>query len=175
MLRKASVIATILVLAALVLPGRTILHQHALAGNLPTVAEAQQQMLPLYEETARLIDPTFTVGHYAGSERATPFHTPNDPFGYDECDYWWNVFRPGWYTMIFTDFPLATVDPSATMDAVMARWSRADGEMTTGGPAGSAPTVLTLEQGSVRYHLRVDQQHGVLSLGASTSACLPVS
>lgn len=140
-----------------------------------TIASEQAAILPLFSQTASLIDPNFEVGPYSGSLFPPHFASDTDPFGYDRCDYWWNLIRPGWFTSIQADFPLDTSTREATAQSVFELWTASSDEVTVdGGPLGSASSRLTASVSESKISLEVNEDLGLWFLTGYNTSCLPL-
>jgi hypothetical protein len=143
------------------------------AGDRPRLQDEQRKVLALVSETISIVAPGSALGPYAGHDTDDPFGNPNDSFGYDRCDYWWNRFVPGWQAGLWYDFPVAgEVERSAIVTAVRDLWARQPGTLTeTEGTSAIMP--LRLEDGSAGYVLRFDGTQRLGTIAAGTR-CLPL-
>lgn len=98
--RPSLLVPLAIALLVLALPGYVVYAR--VTDDRPRLQDVQAEILPLFVETARLINPTFEVRPFTHGNAGTPFDLPNDPFGYDHCDAWRDWILPGWIAFLGT-------------------------------------------------------------------------
>ncbi len=175
LLRTRFAIAAIIVL---LLASPVIAIGYVRAGDdRPYLEDVRAPALPLFRETAGLIDPEFGPRPHPGSDPSGPLDIPQDPFGYQHCDGWRGWFLPGWSAATWHDFEIANENERAEVIAqVRAIWTEQEGDLTIRNTADVRP--LQLHIGEISYSLVFPENHdmpGVPDGMVSVSiGCLPV-
>ncbi len=123
-----------------------------IADDRPTLRDVQAQALPLFEDTARLIDPAYDSRPHPGSDPIGPYEIPGDPFGYQKCDSWRDWILPGWSAGTWHEFDVPNdAERQAIIADVHRLWSAQDGRLEV--RDSSSQHQLTLTAGDATYRL----------------------
>lgn len=135
--------------------------------NRSMLQAIQAKALPLFEDTAHVIDPGF--------EPAGPQDIVGDPFGFQHCDGWRGWFWPKWIAATWHDVDVDDAERRAGIIAdVRSLWERQDGVLTVSDPYSLRP--LHLRTGEITYSLTFPENSGFLVPEDTVTvgiACLP--